>query len=136
MRTLSIDWGMKGIGFCVTDNLKISINPVLNYFFKNRYNFKEAYNEIEKIIKKYNNEIDTIVIGYPMFNTENNSYSKNKVDNFYDMLSKKLESNIKVVLFTEFKSTSEAKTNLNNKDFKKNKDMYSSCIILKNYLNK
>ena len=123
------------MGFCITDNLKISINPVLNYFFKNRYNFKEAYNEIEKIIQKYNNEIDIIVIGYPMFDTENKSYSKNKVDNFYEMLSNKLESKIKVILFTEFKSTIEAKK-LNNKDFNKNKDMYSSCIILKNYLNK
>lgn len=138
-RIIGLDLGTKTLGICITDPLKISTNPVENFVFDNE-NYELPLQRLEQEVNKYPNQIEAIILGYPLRLTGTKSEFTFKVEDFYGMLIKKFE-NIPIIYEDERNTTKQSmvlmkQQNIKSKNKKKNKDMISSCIILKNYLDR
>ncbi len=138
-RILGLDLGTKTLGMCISDPLKITTNPIENFVFENE-NYNIPLERIDTVIKEKKYEISHIVLGYPLRMTGTKSEFTLKVENFYEMLIKKFPD-IKIVLEDERLTTKQSlkmmkDQNLKSKDIKKKIDMISSCVILKNYLDR
>ncbi len=137
-RILGLDLGTKTLGICISDPLKITTNPIENFVFENE-DYNIPLERISLVVKKYNN-ISHIVLGYPLRMTGTKSEFTLKVENFHKMLIKEFPD-IKIVLEDERLTTKQSlqimkNQNLKSKDIKKKIDMISSCVILKNYLDR
>ena len=85
MRALGIDFGTKIIGIAISDeNKKIASACASITFPKNNYLY--AVNQIQKLIKRYDNSVDLIVLGYPLHINGNKSERTFLVEKFYDLL--------------------------------------------------
>lgn len=137
MRIIAIDWGIKGMGISISDPLKITAQPLINYFFNKKYNYPEALAVIEKIIRDYNNEIEKIIVGYPLTLSGNKSSQTLEVEEFTNNLKEHNFDNCKIniSLYDERLTTKIAKSRFGNrKDWSVKKDMYSSQILLEEYM--
>jgi putative Holliday junction resolvase len=73
MRILAIDLGTKNMGLAITDKSATIINALNNFTFTQN-NSSACYQKIKSVVETYNNEIDTIVLGWPlMLNGTKNS---------------------------------------------------------------
>lgn len=136
MRKLAIDLGEKSLGVCISDKDNIIAIPLKNYFFE-RFNFEEASLITLNLLKKYN-DLDTLIIGYPL-NTDGKKVKATEyVESFLKYLKQKISQNIKIILFDERFTTKRAQEIIKNKkiNYKKNKDLYAAYIILTDYLQK
>ena len=125
------------MGISISDPLKITAQPLINYFFNKSYNYLEALNVIEEIVAKYNNDIEKIIIGYPLTLSGNKSSQTHDVEEFTENLKKYYseKGNIKVLLYDERLTTKLAMSQFGDrKDWKEKKDMYSSKVLLEEYL--
>lgn len=131
-KVLGIDYGSKRSGISITNDNKtlalaltcIDTNYLIDY--------------IDNIIKKEN--IDTIVLGYPITLNNKNQKITNKVLNFKNYIKEKYK-NIIVELIDERYSTKLAKyyfykIKFNKDSIKTQLNIMSSILILQSYLNK
>lgn len=139
MRALAIDFGTKTMGIAISDSLKIIASGLENFQYENS-DVKICINKIKNIFEKYQNDIDTIVLGYPL----NINGTKNErtllVEKFLDMLKNNF-SLIKIVLQDERYTTRIAtwqlkSINVKASKIKQVKDKMSAIIILQSFLDK
>jgi len=138
MRYLGLDLGTKSLGIAITANNSKIITPLENFEF-NRNDYIMALNKVISIIKKYQGEIKTIVLGYPTkMNNSKTEWTKT-VEKFGDMIKKNIKD-IKIVFQDERLTTVKARTrlkeemNLKCSSIKKRIDKISAVIILEEYL--
>ena len=103
MRALGLDLGIKSLGIAITDNKKIVVNGLENYFYSN-CDLNLCVMKIKEIFDLYNHEIDTIVLGYPLYKSGDRSQQTIFVEKFYDQLKKNFKS-VKIFLEDEKYST-------------------------------
>lgn len=133
-RVISLDLGEKSIGICISDKTNTIPIPLKNYFF-DRKNYEQAFKILEDLLKEFN-DVNLILLGYPLrLNGEVSTFAL-EVKNFYNLLKKRLNKNIKVKLYDERFTTKIALNELlkNYQEPKKLKDVASAYIILYDYL--
>ncbi len=132
-RIACFDYGLKRIGFAVSDELHITVRPVRVFDATD----DDLYDQINEELKKQN--VGLIVVGQPIDYNGKSSEVLVAIDNFRDdlLVSTKLE----VVLYDENFSSKEAMqvmlaTGKKKKDRRKkgNLDMTAAAVILKNFL--
>ena len=137
MRALGLDLGTKSLGIAVTDNKKMIVNGLENYFYPH-CDLNLCITKIKEIFHLYNYEIDTIVLGYPLYESGNKSSQTFFVEKFYDRLKQNFKS-VKIFLEDEKYSTvfainSLKEIGLKSSKIKKIKDKISAVLILKSWL--
>ena len=137
MRALGLDLGTKSLGIAITDTKKMIVNGLENYFYSN-HDLSLCIVKIKEIFHFYNYEIDTIVLGYPLYKSGDKSCQTFLVEKFYDQLKKNFKS-VKIFLEDEKYSTvfainSLKEIGLKNSKIKKIKDKISAVFILKSWL--
>lgn len=135
MRILAIDYGTKVTGLAITDFNQIIASPLSNIVTSS---LDELVNQLKKVIRYYESELETIVVGYPTLLNGNKNETTLKVENLADKL-KATFNQFKVILINEQYTTYIAEQSMydvgfNHKQIKKNKDKVSACVILQSYL--
>ena len=138
MRKLCLDLGTKTCGFAISDNLNIIATGLENYFFQEK-KFSEVIKKVKWYLNEseYKNEIDTIVLGYPLRMDLSKSERTLMVENFKLMLAK--EINLPIIFQDERQTTINAENILqsagNSKTKRKTKkDSLAAQLILEDYL--
>lgn len=138
MRVLGIDLGTRHTGFAISDSLKLIASSLEN-FDHDEKDFNQLIIKIKQIQEKYNNEIDTIVIGYPMNLNGSKSEMTKLVEAFIDKLNKEFQ-NLKVIKINEQFSTVhtisilKSQHKIKGSKIRKIKDKLAATYLLQNYL--
>jgi len=138
MRALGIDFGTKVIGIAITDSNK-KIASSLEQFSYAKNDLMACVNHIKKIFNNYNNDIDVIVVGYPVYPSGDKSPTCLIIDKLVELLKANIP-NTKLVLederYTTLQATGELKElGLKSSQIKKIKDKMSAVVILESWLN-
>jgi putative Holliday junction resolvase len=139
-RIIGLDLGSKTLGICISDPLKITTNPFENFVFEEN-NYDSPINKLKEVVNViYKDQIETIVLGYPLRMTGTKSEFTLVVERFYERLLKEFPT-IKISLEDERLTTKQSMEimklqNIKSKNKKANKDVISACIILKNRLDR
>ena len=138
MRKLCLDLGTKTCGFAISDNLNIIATGLENYFFQEK-KFSEVIKKVKWYLNEseYKNEIDTIVLGYPLRMDLSKSERTLMVENFKLMLAK--EINLPIIFQDERQTTINAEKILQSAGYSKTKrktkkDSLAAQLILEDYL--
>ena len=138
MRKLCLDLGTKTCGFAISDNLNIIATGLENYFFQEK-KFSEVIKKVKWYLNEseYKNEIDTIVLGYPLRMDLSKSERTSMVENFKLMLAK--EINLPIIFQDERQTTINAENILQSAGYSKTKrktkkDSLAAQLILEDYL--
>ena len=136
MRALGIDFGTKVIGLAITNNNKTIVTP-LQQFTYHKNNLLSCIHHLKKICSKYS-DVDTFVIGYPIYKSGDKSPICLIIDNF-KLLLHKYFPNIIIHLHNEIYTTLMATEILKDiglkaSQIKKAKDKMSAVIILESWL--
>ena len=132
---MSIDYGLKKIGFAVGQLITKKARPVK---IINNKNNKEDWGLIHSIIKEWKPNV--IVIGYPYSKSKSKLLSQ--LENFILKLKSLYKDEIKVVTISEYLSTEESKLvyskiRESNYNIIKRKDLddISASLILQSWFN-
>lgn len=138
MRKLCLDLGTKTCGFAISDNLNIIATGLENYFFQEK-KFSEVIKKVKWYLNEseYKNEIDTIVLGYPLRMDLSKSERTLMVENFKLILAK--EINLPIIFQDERQTTINAENILQLAGYSKTKrktkkDSLAAQLILEDYL--
>ncbi|WP_373437825.1 Holliday junction resolvase RuvX [Metamycoplasma equirhinis] len=140
MRKLALDLGTKTCGFAISDINCIISSGLENFSFEENH-FVEVLKRIDWYLyqSEYKNEIDAIVIGYPL----RMDLSKSKRTYMVERFAKRIEEAfaISVIFQDERQSTINAEEILlgagyNSKKRKTKKDLLAAQLILEDFLNK
>lgn len=140
MRKLALDLGTKTCGFAISD-LNASISFALETLKFEEWHFIDVIKKIDFFLyeSQYKNEIDCIVLGYPL----RMDLSKSPRTFMVEKFKKRLEAiiPIEIVLQDERQSTIAAENilfeaGLNGKQRKQKKDALAAQIILEDFLKK
>ncbi len=138
MRTLGIDYGEARVGVAITDALNITAQGLET--IQRKGSDKVVLKRLDEIIEKYNNEIETIVVGMPLHMNGDVSERAKSTEKFIHKLKCKYNK-IKVETVDERLTTVEAHRTMNFLDVDKHKkkdlvDTISAVYILETYINK
>ena len=132
LRILAIDYGIKRVGFAITDPLRLFAYPLMTI---NRD--KYFWDKFEQLFKDY--QIEIIVLGYPLREDGSRSSSTELIEKFKIELEKR--KSITIELVDERYSSSIAKERIlesvPSKKKRRNKslvDMNAAAVILQDYL--
>ena len=138
MRKLALDLGIKTCGFAISDSNCIIAKGVENYYFTTK-KFSEVINRIKWYLynSEYKNEIDEIILGYPLRMDLSKSERTLMVEHFQEMLAKEID--IKIIFQDERQSTINAEEILKLANYSKTKrktkkDSLAAQLILEDYL--
>ncbi|RMA79079.1 putative Holliday junction resolvase [Metamycoplasma subdolum] len=138
MRILCLDLGTKTCGFAISDPFGIIATGIENYHIAEK-DWNAVINKVKFFIfeSEYKNEIDLIVLGYPIRMDLSKSERTLMVEEFKILLEKEIK--IPVVFQDERQTTSQAEDILIQAGFtrkkrKTKKDSLAAQIILENYL--
>lgn len=138
MRKLSLDLGIKTCGFAISDFNCIIAKGLENYYFTTK-KFSEVINRIKWYIydSEYKNEIDEIILGYPLRMDLSKSERTIMVENFRKMLQREVD--LKITFQDERQSTINAEEILKLANYSKTrrktkKDSLAAQLILEDYL--
>lgn len=138
MRKLALDLGIKTCGFAISDFNCIIAKGLENYYFTTK-KFSEVINRIKWYLynSEYKNEIDEIILGYPLRMDLSKSERTLMVENFREMLAKEID--IKITFQDERQSTINAEEILKLANYSKTKrktkkDSLAAQLILEDYL--
>lgn len=126
------------MGIAVTDSLKILASGLENFTYSNN-DLTLCVNKVIALCEYYSNDLDTIVIGYPLYPSGDKNERTYLVEKFISMLEEVLPKNIKIVKQDERYSTVSATgslkaMNLKNSQIKKIKDKMAAVVILSSFL--
>ncbi len=133
-RIIGIDYGKKKVGFAITDELKITTNPL------GTIPVHEVWKFIERQIKDH--EIEAIVVGYATHKDGNDSESMQYIHPFFKGLTKKYpkilvdwedESYTSVIASQSLIESGASKKTRQKKELI---DTISAMIILQSYLDR
>ena len=140
MRKLALDLGIKTCGFAISDFNCIIEKGLENYYFTTK-KFSEVINKIKWYIydSEYKNEIDEIILGYPLRMDLSKSERTIMVENFQKMLQREVD--LKITFQDERQSTINAEEILKLANYSKTrrktkKDSLAAQLILEDYLRK
>ncbi len=131
-RIIGIDYGKKKVGFAITDELKITTNPL------GTIPVHEVWKFIDKHVKEY--KIEAIVVGYATHKDGNDSESMQYIHPFFKGLTKKYpqilvewedESYTSVIASQSLIESGASKKTRQKKELI---DTISAMIILQSYL--
>ncbi len=132
LRILAIDYGLKRVGFAITDPLRLFAYPLMT-IKRDKY----FWDKFEQLFKDY--QIELIVLGYPLKEDGSRSSSTELIEKFKTELEKR--KSIKIELVDERYSSSIAKERIlesvPSKKKRRNKnlvDMNAAAVILQDYL--
>jgi putative Holliday junction resolvase len=132
-RIACFDYGLKRIGFAVSDELHITVRPVKVFDATD----KDLYEQIIEELKSQN--VGLIVVGQPVDYNGGSSKVLEAIDNFKDKLL--VFTKLDVFLYDENYSSKEAlqvmlASGKKKKDRRKkgNIDMTAAAVILKNFI--
>jgi len=132
LRILAIDYGIKRVGFAITDPLRLFAYPLMT-IKRDKY----FWDKFEQLFKDY--QIELIVLGYPLREDGSRSSSTELIEKFKTELEKR--KSIKIELVDERYSSSIAKERIlesvPSKKKRRNKnlvDMNAAAVILQDYL--
>lgn len=136
MRALGLDLGTKTMGIAITDSNK-KIASGLENFSYGKNDLNACLNKIKKIFIDHNNDIDVIVLGYPLYPSGDKSPNCLLVDKLKELIE--ADINVRVVLEDERYTTLEATgmmkdIGLKASQIKKIKDKMSAVVILNSWL--
>ena len=138
MRKLALDLGIKTCGFAISDFNCIIAKGLENYYFTTK-KFSEVINRIKWYLynSEYKNEIDEIILGYPLRMDLSKSERTLMVEHFQEMLAKEID--IKITFQDERQSTINAEEILKLANYSKTKrktkkDSLAAQLILEDYL--
>lgn len=131
-KILAIDYGVQRVGLAITDALKITAQtmPTLEIRKDNSILLKK----VEELVK--NEQVDTIVIGYPKHMNGDISDTARKIDEIIPNIQK---MNVNVVKWDERLTTVMAYNTMKDlgikqKEKKKHADRLAAMYILEDYL--
>jgi putative Holliday junction resolvase len=139
MRILGIDFGSKTMGLAITDSSKIIASSLENFEYKNN-DLNICISKLKDLFKYYNNDIESIVIGYPLRLNGDKNPNTLLVEHFVELLKSNFP-NTKIFLqderFSTVRATEHLKygAGLKNSKIKKIKDKMSAVFILDDFLN-
>ena len=127
MRILAIDWGERNVGLAIGEVLANELTTVPN---------DTALVDVARICKS--EEVDKIIIGYPLRSNGENGTHNQRIDQFIEELQK-LCLNIVIEKIDEAFSSVEARKELEGigvkpEEISKRIDQYAAKIILDDYL--
>ena len=138
MRILGIDYGEARVGIAITDALNITAQGLET--IQRNGSDRIVLKRLDEIFKKYNNEIETIVVGMPLHMNGDVSERAIKTKKFIHKLKCKYNK-VKIETIDERLTTVAAHRTMNFLDVNKHKkknivDTISAEYILETYLNK
>lgn len=136
MRALGLDLGTKTMGIAITDSNKKIASGLENFEYA-KNDLMSCVNRIKKLFANYP-DIDTIVLGYPLYPSGDKSPNCLLVDKAKALIEQNI-ANVKVVLEDERYTTLEATgmmkdLGLKASQIKKIKDKMSAVVILNSWL--
>ena len=131
-RVMALDAGKRRIGIALSDPLKLTASPVSVY---TRRSLPEDVKYLLELAGE--NNVDEIIIGYPLYLTGEESLVIREIQPLYESLKELFEYD--VVWCEERLSSKEAERILidkgyNQKELKKNRDAFAAALILTWYL--
>ena len=138
MRILGIDYGEARVGIAITDALNITAQGLET--IQRNGSDRIVLKRLDEIFEKYNNEIDTIVVGMPLHMNGDVSQRAIETQKFIHKLKCKYNK-VKIETVDERLTTVEAHRTMNFLDVNKHKkkdivDTISAVYILETYINK
>ena len=138
MRILGIDYGEARVGIAITDALNITAQGLET--IQRNGSDKIVLKRLDEIFEKYNNEIDTIVVGMPLHMNGDVSERAIATQKFIHKLKCKYNK-VKIETVDERLTTVEAHRTMIFLDVDKHKkknivDTISAVYILETYINK
>ncbi len=129
---MALDAGKRRIGIALSDPLKLTASPVSVY---TRRSLQEDVKYLLELAVA--NNVDEIIIGYPLYLTGEESLVIREIQPLYEYLKDLFEYD--VVWCEERLSSKEAERILvdrgyNQKELKKNRDAFAAALILTWYL--
>ncbi|NMW18209.1 MAG: Holliday junction resolvase RuvX [Chlorobiaceae bacterium] len=131
-RVLAIDYGTKRIGVAQSDPLRLFAQPL------GTFDRSGLFKTLEAMLG--NNDIEKIIVGYPLSNTGEKNVMTGVVDRFIDELSKAFPL-IPVETINEHNSSRDAQriliasgTSRKGRQQKGRLDSAAACILLSDYL--
>lgn len=135
MRIMGLDYGSKTVGVAVSDELKITAQPVETIERKSENKLRRTLARIEEIIDEY--EVSFIVLGYPknMNNTE--GFRVQATEEFKERLERR--TGLEVFLQDERLTTVESErvlkaAGVRRENRKAYVDKLAAAVILQSYL--
>lgn len=147
MKLICLDYGSKSIGVASADSSLKLATPIKTIFRDRENVLRASISEIIDIIIK--EKADVVVIGLPLMLDGNESEQTQKVKDFKEVLSLRLQNKVqkenidlnpKFSFQNEFYSTKMAgeillENGKKKKDFKETIDQVAACLILEEYMN-
>ena len=134
-RILGLDYGTKTVGVALSDELRITAQPLETITRKDANKLRKTYARIEELVKEY--DVEKIVLGLPknMNNTEGERCEKTL--EFKEMLERR--TSLPVTLWDERLTTVSAdramiEGNIRREDRKQYVDKLAAVFILQGYL--
>lgn len=138
MRALGLDLGTKTMGIAISDSLKIIASGLENFEYRNN-DLSICINKLKEVFNKYQNDIDTIVLGYPKRLNDQKSEMTLLVEKFYPMLQEAFKG-MKIIYWDERNSTVNTTSmlkfgaGLKASKIKKIKDKMAAVYILQDWI--
>ncbi|WP_027122733.1 Holliday junction resolvase RuvX [Metamycoplasma spumans] len=138
MRKLCLDLGTKTCGFAISDPIGIIATGLENFYFEEN-NFKQVINKVLSYLNEgeYKNQIDAIILGYPLRMDLSKSERTLMVERFAKRLGEQID--LPIIFQDERQSTMGAEQILieagfSRKKRKTKKDSLAAQLILEDYL--
>ena len=135
MRVIGLDYGSKTVGVALSDELKLTAQPLTTIHRDRPTKLRQTLAQIEQIIEQY--DVDRIVVGWPkkLDNEEGERCEKTK--EFGDMLENR--TGLEIIYQDERLTTAQADGVLEQGGIRKDKrkqyiDKMAASLILQNYL--
>jgi putative Holliday junction resolvase len=134
MRILAIDYGSKGIGIAISDELQMMARP-LTTIRRERMKMSEIYDRISSLVQE--NEAGELVVGMPLNMDGSRGDAALSVEKFISKLKEKME--IPVFAVDERLTSHEAdqilrEMGVGEKERRARSDEYAAMVILQDFL--
>ena len=134
MRILAIDYGSKGIGIAISDELQMMARP-LTTIRRERMKMSEIYDRISSLVQE--NQAGELVVGMPLNMDGSRGDAAISVEKFIAKLKEKME--IPVFAVDERLTSHEAdkilrEMGVGEKERRARSDEYAAMIILQDFL--
>ncbi len=140
MRKIGLDLGSKTCGIAISDNSNLIATGLSNFNYQ-KNNYLQIINELKKILKTYDGEVDAFVLGYPTDPRNGNLTQSSYRSLAFKELLMQAFPEMEVILFDENFSTVKAHDLMFHADLKASQrkkivDKVAASIILQEYLDK
>ena len=135
MRIMGLDYGNKTVGVAISDELKITAQPIETVVRERANKLRKTYQRLEELISQY--EVEKIIVGKPLNMNGTEGEMVSLATGFAEELSRR--TGLEVEMLDERLTTSEAdrilkETGVAISGRKEHIDKMAAAIILQTYL--